>query len=134
MRSGPTIARLFCGTFGVPRSDADRLADLLEAVARIRQYTSGMTEGDFRSDQKTVDAVLHNLVIIGEAARGLEDATMQATPKIPWVDIAGMRNIVVHQYFGVDLSIVWTSATRDAPELADAIRAAIDGGRLPAVD
>jgi uncharacterized protein with HEPN domain len=83
------------------------LDDIIEAVARIRQYTAGMDEETFRTDLKTQDAVVRNLEVIGEAAGRLPDETLQAAIEIEWRKIRDLRNILVHEYFGINLPIIW---------------------------
>jgi uncharacterized protein with HEPN domain len=100
-----------------PREWRLRVEDILEAIARIQQYVEGLTFEQFQADQKTVDAVVRNLEIIGEAVRHLS-ANQQGLPgETPWADIAGMRNILIHEYFGVDLTIIWHTIAEDLPKL-----------------
>ena len=100
-----------------PREWRLRVEDILEAIARIQQYVEGLTFEQFQADQKTVDAVVRNLEIIGEAVRHLS-ASQQGLPgETPWADIAGMRNILIHEYFGVDLTIIWHTIVEDLPKL-----------------
>jgi uncharacterized protein with HEPN domain len=100
-----------------PREWRLRVEDILDAIARIRQYVEGLTFEQFQADQKTVDAVVRNLEIIGEAVRHLSASQEGLPGETPWVDIAGMRNILVHEYFGVDLKIVWHTIVEDLPKL-----------------
>ena len=83
------------------------LDDILDAIDRIEDYVQGMDETGFGSDRKTQDAVIRNLEIIGEAARNLPDKMKAETPEIEWHKITGLRNILAHEYFGVNLPIVW---------------------------
>jgi uncharacterized protein with HEPN domain len=100
-----------------PREWRLRVADILEAVARIERYVEGLTFEQFEADQKTVDAVIRNLEVIGEAVRHLAAHRASLPSGVPWADIAGMRNILIHAYFGVDLKIVWHTIVEDLPEL-----------------
>jgi uncharacterized protein with HEPN domain len=77
-----------------------------------------MTFEQFELDQKTIDAVLRNLEIIGEAARFIPDEIEEVNSQIPWMKIRGFRNIVAHEYFGVSLRIVWKTVSDDLPGLA----------------
>ena len=106
------------------RRDRQRLEDILEAIERIEKYASGGRES-FDRDELVQTWVLHHLQIIGEAVRGLSDEIRSAHPEIPWAQIAAMRNILVHDYFGIDLEEVWTAVVRDLPQLKAKIAAAL---------
>jgi uncharacterized protein with HEPN domain len=94
-----------------------RIGDILDAIARIEQYVSGLAFEQFTADQKTVDAVVRNLEIIGEAVRHLSTDADSLPSRVPWADIAGMRNVLIHEYFGVDLQIIWQTVRSDLPAL-----------------
>ncbi|MDR3339409.1 MAG: DUF86 domain-containing protein [Candidatus Symbiothrix sp.] len=83
------------------------IEDILESCNKIINYTKGISYDDFVLDQKTVDAVIRNFEIIGEAANRLPDEYKDAHPEIDWFRIRGFRNRIVHDYFGIDYSIVW---------------------------
>lgn len=106
------------------RRDRQRLEDILEAIERIEKYASG-GRATFDRDELVQTWVLHHLQIIGEAVRGLSDEIRSAHPDIPWAQIAAMRNILVHDYFGIDLEEVWTAVVRDLPQLKTKIAAAL---------
>jgi len=103
-----------------------RIEDILEAIGRIESYTHGLTFEDFCDDSKTVDAVVRNLEVIGEAARNLHSDVTARLPDVPWPDVRDMRNVLVHEYFGVDLAIVWATVKQDLPALAAALRTLLD--------
>ena len=84
------------------------LADILDAVEKIKKYTSGLTYDTFIEDSKTLDAVIRNFEIIGEAANQLPEEFKDKYPSIDWFRIIGFRNRIVHDYMGVDYKIVWT--------------------------
>jgi uncharacterized protein with HEPN domain len=105
-----------------PREWRLRIDDILDAIARIERYVEGLTFEQFQADQKTVDAVVRNLEIIGEAVRHLSADQERLPGGPPWVDIAGMRNILIHEYFGVDLKIIWHTIIADLPELKIQVR------------
>lgn len=84
------------------------LDDILESISRIRQYTSELRSADtFVKDQKTFDAVIRNLEIIGEAVRNIPEDVRAKYPSVEWRKMMGLRNILAHQYFGVSPEIVW---------------------------
>jgi len=91
----------------MPRDFRLYLDDILEAINQIKIYTEGLDERDFASDRKTQDAVIRNLEIIGEAAGRLPSALQDRTPGIEWRKIGGLRNILIHGYFGINLPILW---------------------------
>lgn len=86
------------------RSDAERFADILNAIDRCRDYAQYLHSDEFGS--MAYDAVLRNLGVIGEAVRALPPETRDAMPEIPWASIAGLRNIVVHEYFRVNPDLI----------------------------
>jgi uncharacterized protein with HEPN domain len=104
------------------RDDRERLLDILEAIERIEKYTSKGREA-FEDDELIQTWVVHHLEIIGEATRALSTEPKQNYPRTPWSQIAGMRNILVHHYFGVDSSAVWNAVDRDLPSLRDQVEA-----------
>ena len=91
----------------MPRDSRLYLDDILEAIQQIRSYVQGYNEQTFASDRKTQDAVVRNLEIIGEATRNLPEEIKRAAPEIDWRKIAGLRNILIHEYFGISLPILW---------------------------
>jgi uncharacterized protein with HEPN domain len=106
----------------MPRRDADLLVeDILAAIRKIERYTAGMEAGAFQRDEKTVDAVVRNLEIIGEATRRFLPDFTDRYPEVPWRKVAGMRNRIVHDYFGLDLEIIWQVVQSDLPALKTAL-------------
>ena len=99
----------------------DFLSDILEAASRIMTYTEGLTSELFLKDVKTQDAVIRNLEIIGEATKQIPDYIRQKAPHIPWRSIAGMRDKLIHRYFGVNLDIVWSVVQNDLSALKKAV-------------
>jgi uncharacterized protein with HEPN domain len=93
------------------------LDDIREAIAKIERYTAGLNQTTFEADEKSVDAVVRNLEIIGEAARQLPEEFTRRNPQIEWRKIAGLRNRIVHDYFGLDLQIIWQIILNDLPAL-----------------
>lgn len=100
-----------------------RIEDMLEALHRIRSYAGGMSRQAFVTDDRTIDAVVRNLEIIGEAARQLPPQVIQRHPEIPWSRMADVRNVLVHEYHAVDPGIVWSTLINDLPPLAEPLRA-----------
>jgi uncharacterized protein with HEPN domain len=91
----------------MPRDFRLYLDDILEAIQQIRSYVQGQNEEVFASDRKTQDAVIHNLEVIGEAARNLPDEVRVLAGDIDWRKIIGLRNILIHEYFGISIPMVW---------------------------
>jgi uncharacterized protein with HEPN domain len=91
------------------------IEDIWESIEKIERYTEGMVQDRFQSDEKTIDAVVRNLEIIGEAAGRLPKKFTDRHPKIEWVKIKGLRNRIVHEYFGVDVQIIWQILEKDLP-------------------
>ncbi|MCC5925895.1 MAG: DUF86 domain-containing protein [Bacteroidetes bacterium] len=90
------------------RDDILLFEDMLEAAQKIKRYTKGMDFEAFVSDDKTMDAVVRNFEIIGEAGNRFDSVTRERYPEIEWNRIRGFRNRIVHEYFGIDYEIVWS--------------------------
>src|SRR5450756_823546 len=84
-----------------------RLQDILECISKIQTYTNGMTLEQFEKDSLRVDAVIRNFEIIGEAASQIPTEIQRKYPDLAWFEMRGMRNLMVHEYFGVSLPIIW---------------------------
>ena len=91
----------------MPRDYKQQLDDILQAITFIREYIKDMDYNAFEADRKTQDAVIRNLEIIGEAARAVPDEIRDKASEIEWYKIIALRNILIHEYFGVNLKIVW---------------------------
>lgn len=98
------------------------LVHILECIQKIERFTAG-GKNRFLQDAMVQDAVLRNFEVIGEAAKRLDDAYRAAHPEVPWRALAGLRNVLIHQYEGVDLARVWAVVEHDLPGLKDAIAA-----------
>ena len=96
------------------------LQDMREAMQKTARYTAGMDVTAFLADEKTTDAVVRNIEIIGEAAKQLPEEFKAAQPQVPWAQMAGMHNRIVHDYAGVDLELVWNVVQTALPELEQA--------------
>jgi uncharacterized protein with HEPN domain len=83
------------------------LDDILKSIEKIQTYTSDMTEADLLEDEKTLDAVIYNLQIIGEASKNIPENIRREQEQIEWKKIIGLRNIIAHTYFSLDYEILW---------------------------
>lgn len=92
------------------------LEDILISIQKIEDYIGGMSFEGFKDDSRTIDAVLRNLEIIGEASKNVPSEIREGHPDIPWGRMTGLRSIVSHEYFGIDLSIIWRIVTVNLPE------------------
>jgi len=101
----------------VPREDDVRLRDIEVAAQNIQSFVGGVTRAHFLANVEKQYAVLHALKIIGEAARLISDDTKERLSHVPWDEIRGMRNRLAHEYFAIDLHIVWDTVLRDMPIL-----------------
>jgi uncharacterized protein with HEPN domain len=95
------------------------LEDMIEAGLKIKKYTASYSFDEFIRDEKTVDAVVRNFEIIGEAANRVDNTYKLATSHVNWSRLRGLRNRIVHEYFGVDLGIIWTILEEDLDTLID---------------
>lgn len=93
------------------------LEDMLEAVVKIQNYTSGMNFQEFLDDEKTIDATIRNFEVIGEAANRVDPDFKLDYPEIEWRRLRGFRNRIIHDYFGIDYEIVWSIIKSDLEEL-----------------
>jgi uncharacterized protein with HEPN domain len=94
------------------------VADMKEACDKIAAYTNGMDFDQFCGDTRTVDAVVRNLEILGEASNGIPEENQLLQPGVDWAAIKGLRNRIVHEYFGLSLAVIWAIVQTDLPELA----------------
>jgi uncharacterized protein with HEPN domain len=104
----------------------DYLDDILEAVEKIERFTDGMDYAEFVEDSKTVDAVLRNFEVIGEAAKNIPEDVRQEYGDVPWSEMAGMRDKLIHGYATVELQIVWTTIQEELPTLGPQIESVRD--------
>ena len=107
------------------RRDLERLQDILEAIARIQQHT-GPGRAAFDQEPLVQVWVVHHLGIVGEACRSVSPELQGRHPEVPWSAIIGMRNILVHDYFGLDLEEVWAAVERDVPVLRRQVLAILE--------
>lgn len=91
--------------------------DILEAIKKIEKYAKGLTFEELKENDLVIDGVVRNLEIIGEAAKNIPASVKQKYPDIEWKKISGLRDILAHEYFGVDLEVVWNIVTEKIPVL-----------------
>jgi len=99
------------------RHDRDSIEDIRAAIVRIQKYTAGMSREQFEDDERTQDAIIRNLEVIGEAAKNVSARLRREYPDFPWKDLAGVRDKLIHHYFGVNYAIVWKIIREDLPPL-----------------
>jgi uncharacterized protein with HEPN domain len=110
------------------RDETMYLQDIADSCARILRYTEGLTQTGLIQDERTYDAVIRNLEIIGEAAKHIPDAMRARMPAVEWRKIARMRDIIAHVYFGIDNDILWDVVQHKVPELVHAIAGFLQRG------
>ncbi len=109
-----------------PRDEAIYLHHVLDAIAKIEEYLTNYDENDFHKTSLVQDGVIRQLMIIGEAIKQLSPDFRQQHPQVPWKDIAGMRDKLVHDYLGVDLDEVWLTTQDDLPNLKSDVTNMLD--------
>jgi uncharacterized protein with HEPN domain len=102
------------------------LKDILNASISILKFTEGMSYQNFCDDDKTVSAVIKKLEIIGEAAKMIPAEIASANPQVPWKEMAGMRDILIHSYFGTELEAVWNAVRTSIPQLKNQIQTILE--------
>jgi uncharacterized protein with HEPN domain len=103
-----------------------RNTDILDSIKKIQNYVAGMEFDNFQKDEKTIDAVIRNFIVIGEAARHVPDDISAKYPNIPWQVMGDMRNFAVHEDWGVELSTIWKTIRDDLPPLVPSLNRIID--------
>jgi len=112
----------------VTREYRDYVEDILNAIDEVAEFTAGMSYEVFLQDRKTTNAVIRSLEVLGEAVKGIPEDIRAQAGGVPWKRMAGMRDKLIHEYFGVDLSIVWTVVNEELPPLRPSVEQLL--GRL----
>ncbi len=102
------------------------IKDIVVAMESIEEFIAGMDLASFRADDKTASAVMRKLEIIGEAVKQVPDEVRQRYSHVPWKEMAGMRDKLIHFYFGVDYSLVWRAITERVPEVKEELQAILE--------
>jgi uncharacterized protein with HEPN domain len=103
-----------------------RISDIIDSIQKIQKYVEEMEFDDFQGDAKTIDAVIRNFIIIGEAARHIPDEVSTKYPNIHWRLMGDMRNFAVHEYLGVEMPTIWKTIHDDLPPLIPDLNQVID--------
>jgi uncharacterized protein with HEPN domain len=111
------------------REFKDYLMDLIEAMDKMEQFTEAITYEDFKKDEKTIFAVIRALEVMGEAAKKIPADARNKYKRIPWKQIAGMRDKLIHEYFGVNTRVIWKTVKEDIPLVKPIIKQMIDDMR-----
>ena len=101
------------------------LEDILDAIVRIEKYSAGLSFPDFAQSSLVIDAVIRNFEIIGEATRNVPKAIKEKYPGVEWKEAAGFRNVLIHDYFSVDVEAVWDTIQRNIPSLKRSVQRVI---------
>jgi len=109
-----------------PRSTLDYLDNILDAAGKIETFTRGMSYEEFSGDDKTVYAVTRALEVIGEATTCIPRQVRERYPSLPWSEMAGMRDKLIHAYFGINRAIIWRTVRDDIPPLRPAVQRLLD--------
>ncbi len=99
---------------------------ILESITLIDQYTDKLSFEEFEKDRKTIDAVIRNFEIIGEASNKLPEEFRNKYPEVPWRSIIGLRNVLIHDYLGVDIKAVWGNLKQELPHLKEQMKAILE--------
>jgi uncharacterized protein with HEPN domain len=104
------------------KDDLAYIEHILDCIRKIKEFTGGLSLKDFSVNELVQDAVIRNIEIIGEASKKISSDTKQIYYEIPWKEIAGMRDKLIHDYLGVDVEVVWRTITEDIPTLEKQIK------------
>jgi len=100
----------------------DYVEDIIDSIRDIESFIKGMTLEEFKADRKTINAVVRSIEVIGEASKKIPASVTARYPGVPWKKMAGMRDKLIHEYFGIDLEILWKVAKEDIRSIRPAMR------------
>ncbi len=112
----------------MPLDDTSRLRHMLDAALEAQTFMKDITQESLREDRKTTQAVIRSIEVIGEAAVNISKEFKEVHPDIPWKQIAGMRNWLIHAYFDVDYNHIWSTVQKDLPALIPQLKKLLDEG------
>jgi len=104
------------------REYKDYITDIVEAIESIERFVTGLTFKNFKKDDKTISAIVRKLEIIGEAAKNIPASVRNKNKQIPWKKMAGIRDKLIHEYFGVNTKVVWKTIKEDLPKVKPLIK------------
>lgn len=108
------------------REVEDYLNDIWDAIVAIEEFIAGISLEDFKQDKKTIFAVVRAIEIVGEAVKNIPESCRNKYPEVPWKAIAGMRDKLIHQYFRVDVDVLWETTQQDVPQLKAIVKRVIE--------
>ncbi|MBU0702218.1 DUF86 domain-containing protein [bacterium] len=111
------------------RDFTDYIQDILDSIMEVKEFTQGMDFEGFVGDKKTINAVTRSLEVIGEAGKKIPDSLREKYPQIPWKRMAGMRDKLIHEYWSIDLEIVWEVITNELPPIEPLIQKVLNDHR-----
>ena len=106
------------------KDDLAYIEHILDGISRIQKYTKGISYQEFENSEMIQDAVIRNFEVIGEATKNISSMLVLSISEIPWREMAGMRDKLIHDYMGVEISVIWKTCQEDIPELERLLRSA----------